>query len=146
MGACLSTGSAEDSAAMKASKEIEKMMNQQFEIDNSKVKLLLLGAGESGKSTIFKQMRVLFGAPLTDDEKQQITPVVYNNTITSMKILCSEAKNLGYDTDVVAKDKLDFMLTLDDQCDVNEDVGVAIKELWTDPGILLTWKRKKSKR
>mmetsp|Transcript_21010 Transcript_21010/g.41928 ORF Transcript_21010/g.41928 Transcript_21010/m.41928 type:complete len:358 (+) Transcript_21010:2276-3349(+) len=142
MGACLSTGSAEDLAAMKASKEIEKMMNQQFEMDNSKVKLLLLGAGESGKSTIFKQMRVLFGAPLTDDEKQQITPVVYNNTITSMKILCSEAKNLGYDADVVAKDKLDFMLTLDDQCDVNEDVGVAIKELWTDPGILLTWKRR----
>eukprot|EP00985_Skeletonema_marinoi_P023148 scaffold15166_cov73-Skeletonema_marinoi.AAC.1 len=34
------------------------------------------------------------------------------------------------------------MLTLDDQCDVNEDVGVAIKELWTDPGILLTWKRR----
>lgn len=142
MGACLSTGSAEDLAAMKASKEIEKMMNQQFEMDNSKVKLLLLGAGESGKSTIFKQMRVLFGAPLTDDEKQQITPVVYNNTITSMKILCSEAKNLGYDADVVAKDKFDFMLTLDDQCDVNEDVGVAIKELWTDPGILLTWKRR----
>jgi len=97
MGACLSSGSPEELAAIKASKEIEKMMNQQFEIDNSKVKLLLLGAGESGKSTIFKQMRVLFGAPLTEEEKQQITPVVYNNTITSMKILCSEAKNLGYD-------------------------------------------------
>jgi hypothetical protein len=43
MGACLSTGTPEELAAMKASREIEKMMNQQFEIDNSKVKLLLLG-------------------------------------------------------------------------------------------------------
>ena len=98
--------SAEEKAAAKASKEVEKLMEKQFKIDNSKIKLLLLGAGESGKSTIFKQMRVLFGAPLTEEEKQQITPVVYNNTITSMKILCSETKNMGYDSDVVAKDML----------------------------------------
>ena len=142
MGACLSSGSAEDKAAMKASKEIEKLMNKQFEMDNSKVKLLLLGAGESGKSTIFKQMRVLFGAPLTEDEKQQITPVVYNNTITSMKILCSETKNMGYDGEVVVKDKLDFMLGLDDACEINDEIGGAIKDLWTDPGILQTWKRR----
>ena len=142
MGACLSSGSAEDRAAMKASKEIEKLMNKQFEMDNSKVKLLLLGAGESGKSTIFKQMRVLFGAPLTEDEKQQITPVVYNNTITSMKILCSETKNMGYDGEVLVKDKLDFMLGLDDACEINDEIGGAIKDLWTDPGILQTWKRR----
>lgn len=127
---------------MKASKEIEKLMNKQFEMDNSKVKLLLLGAGESGKSTIFKQMRVLFGAPLTEDEKQQITPVVYNNTITSMKILCSETKNMGYDGEVIVKDKLDFMLGLDDACEINDEIGGAIKDLWTDPGILQTWKRR----
>lgn len=127
---------------MKASKEIEKLMNKQFEMDNSKVKLLLLGAGESGKSTIFKQMRVLFGAPLTEDEKQQITPVVYNNTITSMKILCSETKNMGYDGEVLVKDKLDFMLGLDDACEINDEIGGAIKDLWTDPGILQTWKRR----
>lgn len=142
MGACLSSGSAEDRAAMKASKEIEKLMNKQFDLDNSKVKLLLLGAGESGKSTVFKQMRVLFGAPLSEDEKQQITPVVYNNTITSMKILCTETKNMGYDGEVVAKEKLEFMLGLDDQCEINEEVGVAVKDLWADPGVLQTWKRR----
>ena len=142
MGACLSSGSAEDKAAAKASREIEKLMSKQKEIHNAKVKLLLLGAGESGKSTIFKQMRVLFGAPLTEDEKQQITPVVYNNTITSMKILCAETKNMGYEGEVAAKDKLDFLLGLDDQCEINEEVGIAIQELWADPGVLQTWKRR----
>lgn len=142
MGACLSSGSAEERASAKASKEIEKLMSKQFEINNAKVKLLLLGAGESGKSTIFKQMRVLFGAPLSDDEKQQITPVVYNNTITSMKILCAETKSMGLEAEVIAMEKLDFMLGLDDQCEINEEIGVAIKELWTDPGVLQTWKRR----
>eukprot|EP00957_Ditylum_brightwellii_P190341 14488759-Ditylum_brightwellii.AAC.1 len=74
MGACLSGESPEDKAAKKASREIEKLMNDAYMIESEKVKLLLLGAGESGKSTIFKQMRVLFGAPLTEEEKQQITP------------------------------------------------------------------------
>lgn len=142
MGACLSRGNAEEKAAMKASKEIEKQMNNQFEMDNAKVKLLLLGAGESGKSTIFKQMRVLFGAPLSEDEKQQITPVVYNNTITSMKTLCAETTNMGNDQEVIAKDKFDFMLSVDDQCEINEEIGLTIKALWTDPGVLMTWKRR----
>jgi GTPase SAR1 family protein len=141
MGACQSM-SAEEKAAIKASKEVEKMMEKHFKVDNSKIKLLLLGAGESGKSTIFKQMRVLFGAPLTEEEKQQITPVVYNNTITSMKILCQETKNMGYDQDVVAKEMFDLMLTVDDQCEINVEIGTAIKTLWTDPGVLMTWKRR----
>ncbi|KAL3777782.1 hypothetical protein HJC23_008899 [Cyclotella cryptica] len=142
MGACLSSTSTEQKAAAKASKEVEKLMAKQFEVDNSKIKLLLLGAGESGKSTIFKQMRVLFGAPLTEEEKQQITPVVYNNTITSMKILCTETKSMGYEQDVVAKEMFDLMLSIDDQCEINQEIGSAIKALWADPGLLLTWKRR----
>jgi len=143
MGGCLSNVSVEELARIKASNDIEKALTDQFKVDDAKVKLLLLGAGESGKSTIFKQMRVLFGAPLTEDEKQQITPVVYSNTISSMKILCAETKNMGYyDADVVVKDKLEFMLALNDQCEINEEVGGAIKALWADPGVLKSWKRR----
>lgn len=98
MGACQS--SQEDRAATKASRSIEKMMGEQNREENEKIKLLLLGAGESGKSTIFKQMRVLFGAPLTEEEKAQITPVVYNNTISSMKILAQQTDLLGFKDEV----------------------------------------------
>jgi hypothetical protein len=56
MVGCASSMSPEDAARIKASKEIKKALDEQFKINNSKVKLLLLSAGKSGKLIIFKQM------------------------------------------------------------------------------------------
>lgn len=96
MGKCLSVDSSVDKKANRASKEIDKFMNQSSSLESEKIKLLLLGAGESGKSTVFKQMRLLFGAPLSDEERVQITPIVHTNIISSMKILIQAAENMGY--------------------------------------------------
>jgi GTPase SAR1 family protein len=103
---------------------------------------LLLGAGESGKSTIFKQMKVLYGAPLTDDERRQVTPVVYNNTISAMKILVEHTYNYGYEDYVNAKDAMKKISLLDDNAEIDMEVGQAIKDLWSDPGILKTWDKR----
>lgn len=98
MGACQS--SPEEQAALRASREIEKLMKNAELDENEKVKLLLLGAGESGKSTIFKQMRILYGAPLSSEEKNQVTPVVYFNTLSSMHSLLKQTSDMGYEKDV----------------------------------------------
>jgi len=144
MGACLSSTSPEDRAATKASKNIEKLMQNSLVMESEKIKLLLLGAGESGKSTIFKQMRVLFGAPLSEDEKQQITPVVYSNTITSMKILLQAVLDMDYEGNVATENKsdFDFMMAVDENKEIDKVIGSALKSLWVDPGVLLAWKRR----
>lgn len=143
MGACMS-GSPERRAAMKESRMIERMMSQAYILESEKVKLLLLGAGESGKSTIFKQMRVLFGAPLSEEEKQQITPVVYNNTIASMKILVKETlrlENYGI-IQPENKDSFEMISDISDAVEIDGTIGEAIKALWNDNGIKETWKRR----
>ena len=58
------------------------------------MKLLLLGAGESGKSTIFKQMRILHGSPRTEDDLRMYGVVVRSNVITAMRKLCQLLRNL----------------------------------------------------
>ena len=61
--------------------QIEKQLAKAARDEQKKFKLLLLGAGESGKSTILKQMRLLYGAPWTDDELRKYGVVIRSNAI-----------------------------------------------------------------
>nr|6WHA_B Chain B, G subunit q (Gi2-mini-Gq chimeric) [Homo sapiens]7RAN_B Chain B, G protein subunit q (Gi2-mini-Gq chimera) [Homo sapiens]7S8L_B Chain B, Gs-mini-Gq chimera [Homo sapiens]7S8N_B Chain B, Gs-mini-Gq chimera [Homo sapiens]7S8P_B Chain B, Gs-mini-Gq chimera [Homo sapiens]7SRR_B Chain B, G protein subunit q (Gi2-mini-Gq chimera) [Homo sapiens]7XBD_B Chain B, Guanine nucleotide-binding protein G(q) subunit alpha [Homo sapiens]8DPF_B Chain B, G-alpha subunit q (Gi2-mini-Gq chimeric) [Ho len=56
-----STVSAEDKAAAERSKMIDKNLREDGEKARRTLRLLLLGADNSGKSTIVKQMRILHG-------------------------------------------------------------------------------------
>ena len=49
------------------------------------VKLLLLGAGESGKSTIVKQMKIIHEQGYSQDECLSYKPVVFSNTSKETK-------------------------------------------------------------
>lgn len=78
------TLSAEDKAAVERSKMIDKNLRADGERAAREVKLLLLGAGESGKSTIVKQMKIIHEHGYTQEECAQYKQVVYSNTIQSM--------------------------------------------------------------
>ena len=62
--------------------------------NDEKVKLLLLGTGESGKSTIFKQMRILYGSPKTKDDLRMYGVIVRSNIVTAIRKLCQLTREL----------------------------------------------------
>ncbi|KAK7505770.1 hypothetical protein BaRGS_00003041 [Batillaria attramentaria] len=69
----------DDKMRKEANKRIEKQLQKDKQLYRATHRLLLLGAGESGKSTIVKQMKILhvngFGA---DERKQKIEDIKRN--------------------------------------------------------------------
>jgi hypothetical protein len=87
--------SADDPAEIAKSSAIDRDLDRARQQEEGKVKLLLLGAGESGKSTIFKQMRILHGSPRSDDDLRMYGVVIRSNVIVAVRKLCAHLRSLG---------------------------------------------------
>ena len=62
----------EEKRQRKTNKEIERQIQKDKQVYRATHRLLLLGAGESGKSTLVKQMRILHEeTPFSEEEKKQ---------------------------------------------------------------------------
>jgi len=74
--------------AGKKNNEINKELNHDRKRLKSEVKILLLGSGESGKSTIFKQMKIIqeHGGYSTE-ELLEYKYIIFANCISQMKCL-----------------------------------------------------------
>ena len=77
------------------SKRIDREIMTQHRNEPDEIELLVLGAGESGKSTLLKQMRIIHKSDYTLEEKLMFKPVVYANTIQSMSIILHAVERYG---------------------------------------------------
>lgn len=110
--------------------------------DENKIKLLLLGAGESGKSTIFKQMKILYGSH--DDKSQEdydlTRTIVHSNTIGAMKILVEMCQQFGLTCPLDTE--FNSLAEVDENDELTEELGAHIKALWADDVIQEVWERR----
>jgi len=77
------------------SKQIDKELKEAERELRKHVKLLLLGAGESGKSTIAKQLKIIHLNGFTPEEKLAAKSVIYSNIVTSIKSLIDASKSIN---------------------------------------------------
>lgn len=89
-----------DPALGGKSNKIDAELDKKRQEEELKIKLLLLGAGESGKSTIFKQMRIIYGSPRTDENLRMYGVVVRSNCITVSRKLCQLIRMLELEDDL----------------------------------------------
>jgi hypothetical protein len=87
MGCGTSALTDEEREAREMSKRIDSELKAEKRGNNAEVKLLLLGAGESGKSTFAKQMQIIHKNGFTEEERLTQRPVIYCNILDSMKKL-----------------------------------------------------------
>ncbi|KAJ1673823.1 guanine nucleotide-binding protein subunit alpha, partial [Spiromyces aspiralis] len=69
----------------KANEEIENQLKRDRMNLRNEVKMLLLGAGESGKSTIIKQMKLIHDGGYSREERESFKEIIFSNTIQSMR-------------------------------------------------------------
>lgn len=90
MGSCLSKEKPAKAVKGKEANDtkdstVKLETNVSNSTSTSHAKVLLLGSGESGKSTIVKQMKILHELGYSNDELLEYKPFVYKNTLDSVK-------------------------------------------------------------
>ncbi|RWS28220.1 Eka-Go1 protein-like protein [Leptotrombidium deliense] len=72
-------------SSKKRSLEIDRQLNEMARQEKQVIKILLLGAEESGKSTLVKQMKIIHNDGFTKEELLSFMPTVRHNLLASMK-------------------------------------------------------------
>jgi len=96
--------------------------------------LLLLGAGESGKTTFAKQMRILHLKGFSEEERQVFKSIIFDNVISSAIALIRGAKSLNID--IKDQEAANTMLEHEDYSpDDLIKLTPVVKRVWADEGI-----------
>jgi GTPase SAR1 family protein len=147
MGLCASLPEA-DKQARARNRQIERDLRENRKNEETVTKLLLLGAGQSGKSTFFKQMKQLYTqSSWTDSELASKKMDIYRNIITSMRTLITETIEPGlskveplvYDGEV--KDYVDTLKTMTGTFPIDAEMGQMMKAVWAHPSTQATFAR-----
>jgi GTPase SAR1 family protein len=127
----------------KLSDHINKSLHADGKKLRAEVKLLLLGTGESGKSTFAKQLKILHMSGFTKEELMHYKSVLHSNILAGMSTLVEQAERLGY---TVAPELQAKITPFQDPNIANTpltpELAKDIKDLWPDPAIQSTYERR----
>nr|VZI07633.1 unnamed protein product [Spirometra erinaceieuropaei] len=104
------------------------------------------GTGESGKSTFIKQMRIIHGSGYSDEERRSLIKLVYQNIYLAMYTLTRAMETLKIDYENPNnRDYAEMAREIDYESVTTLDPShvVAIKSLWSDPGIKECYDRRR---
>jgi guanine nucleotide-binding protein subunit alpha-12 len=127
--------------------EIDKMLEKDKQALKRQVKLLLLGAGESGKSTFLKQMKIIHGIKFESELVMEYQQIIYQNVIKGMRVLVDARDKLGIpwgdpSNATLGKEMLQFNAPVLDSRTFIQFCPLLVK-LWRDNGILRAFDRRR---
>ncbi|EDQ85799.1 uncharacterized protein MONBRDRAFT_34038 [Monosiga brevicollis MX1] len=77
-------------------RQIDAQLRKEARAAAGKVKLLLLGTGECGKSTVLKQLRILHGHGFSEQERRGLRLLVHQNLMMSMAAILEALWRKGH--------------------------------------------------
>ncbi|CAB3983576.1 guanine nucleotide-binding G(q) subunit alpha [Paramuricea clavata] len=126
--------------------EIERMLRKDKKDSRRELKLLLLGTGESGKSTFIKQMRIIHGQGYSEDDRRGYIKLVYQNIFMAIHSLTRAMETLRIPYANPSNE--DFVAVVrgvdpDSVTAFRKEYYDAINSLWRDSGIQECYDRRR---
>ncbi|KAI5279854.1 Guanine Nucleotide-Binding Protein G(S) Subunit Alpha Isoforms Short [Manis pentadactyla] len=151
----------EEKAQREANKKIEKQLQKDKQVYRATHRLLLLGAGESGKSTIVKQMRILHvngfngeggeedpqaARSNSDGEKATKVQDIKNNLKEAIETIVAAMSNLVPPVELANPEnqfRVDYILSVMNVPDFDfpPEFYEHAKALWEDEGVRACYER-----
>jgi len=101
--------------------------------------MLLLGAGESGKSTVLKQMKLLHHGSYSMQEREQYKEIIFSNTVQSMRAILDAIPQLGLSIQQANERAAMFVERWGSRGEemewLDEGLARALGTLWRDPAV-----------
>lgn len=130
------------------SQEIDKMLKKERHSFKREMKLLLLGAGESGKSTFLKQMRIIHGIKFEPELVREYQLVIYQNVVRGMKVLVDARDKLNIPWENPKNSECgNYILNFDNIVALDTRLFMhfspTLYSLWRDSGIRRAYERRR---
>ncbi|KAK2833423.1 hypothetical protein Q5P01_017312 [Channa striata] len=141
VGMCLQQEFTEEAKKAKLqNSKIEQDLCEQARTEMNVMKILMLGAAESGKSTLIKQIKIIHSHGFSKPELISFKPAVLDNLLTSMKFVLQGMGMLrinlaNKNNKMHARSVLSCTQCLGDDQELLPFVAHAFCALWADQGV-----------
>ncbi|XP_061381214.1 guanine nucleotide-binding protein G(f) subunit alpha [Danaus plexippus] len=126
------------------SRQIDREIKHWIKSYNDAIKLLLLGTGESGKTTIIKQMKILHVQGFTASERKEKAGHIRHNTHESIYDIVRNMATLSIalqDPKNVQSQQYILKIGPEGPLEYNEDYFDHVRNLWKDNGVRECFRR-----
>ncbi|XP_062501627.1 guanine nucleotide-binding protein G(o) subunit alpha-like isoform X2 [Corticium candelabrum] len=139
---------AQKKAIEEAYNAVEENGEDEQTAEPKELKLLLLGAGESGKTTIRRQIKLIYTEGFSNEEKEESRPIVFSNTVQSLAAILKAMGQLRIPMEShnpsAQEDARLVLTTIAQQSDTkpwSSELVSAMKRLWADQGVHRCYER-----
>eukprot|EP00761_Pharyngomonas_kirbyi_P003643 gb/GECH01003647.1/.p1 GENE.gb/GECH01003647.1/~~gb/GECH01003647.1/.p1 ORF type:complete len:352 (+),score=62.47 gb/GECH01003647.1/:1-1056(+) len=140
---CLSLFNSGDESRNR-DRRLNKLIKNYQRTEENEVKLLLLGTGESGKSTIFKQARIIHKKEYDEEERRKFISSIHTNVLDCCKTLSNMVDKLGLtyaDPDALALGQ-EIQDIFSVNFELDESMAKRIKTFWEDAAVQQAFDRR----